>query len=136
MHLAPAYLAAMLLASPALSQDMSVIEACGTDPLGEGSCQVGDLAEALGLLDRGAVRVFGDVGVESYAMLTSLRYAASTLAFLDDGEPCIAEEERYAAVEIWSLWVALPDSAPEIIKEKFDVYEGVMDKIVNLELEC
>jgi len=116
--------------------DFDLIEACAEGELGEGACKIDDLALSLGVLDRGHVSVFGDIGVESFAMLTALRFAATSLAFMQDDDGCAAEEERYAAVEVWSLWVSLPNDAPDIIADKFDVYSGVMDKIVQLELQC
>lgn len=125
-----------LLAVSAPAQEMSVFEACKAAPIGSEACDAEDLAESLGLLTAGQMRIFGDAGMESFAMLTALRYGASAIAFEQDGDGCFAEEERTAAVEIWSLWVELPDAAPDAIKARFEVFDGVMDGIVNMEVGC
>lgn len=139
---------ALMIAGPALAQevnfadqgervlDMGVLERCAAAKIGAEGCAAGELAEHLGLITGGQVRPFGKLGMESFAMLTSLRYAASALFFMEEGEPCYAEEERAAAVEIWSLWVELPADVPQVMAEKFAVYDAVMDKIVTLELGC
>ncbi|QHQ34621.1 hypothetical protein [Algicella marina] len=145
----PAYFLC-LLAAPAVAQDemnfadrgervldMAVLERCaGAEKIGVDGCDAADLAENLGLISGSEIRPFGKFGMESFAMLTSLRYAASSLFFLAEGEPCYAEEERGAAVEIWSLWVELPPDIPQVMAEKYAVFDGVMDKIVTLELGC
>ncbi len=116
--------------------DMAVLEICAAGEIDAGGCEASALAENLGLITGRQMRPFGKLGMESFAMLTSLRYAASALFFMEEGEPCYAEEERGAAVEIWSLWVELPEGAPQVMAEKFAVFDGVMDKIVTLELGC
>ena len=136
MHAAPAYLALALAATPVAAQDMDLIEACAANRMAEGVCDRGQLAEDLGLLSAGSVRIFGDYGIESFAMLTSLRYAASALFFAEEGEGCFAEEERTAAVEIWSLWVAKPNDLPDAVAVKYDVYDEIMKGIVQMEVMC
>ncbi len=131
-----AYLASALLAGPAAAQDMAVFEACAQAPIGSKTCDAEDLAESLGLLTAGQMRIFGDAGMESFAMLTALRYAASALFSQAEGEGCYAEEERTAAIDIWSLWVRLPEAAPQVIKDRFAVYEGVMDGVIDMEVGC
>ena len=42
-------------------------------------CDAEDLAENLGLMGINEVRVFKDIGMESFAMLTAMRYAASAI---------------------------------------------------------
>ncbi len=146
IQIAPICVAAALATTPVLAQefvaegervlDEALIAACATAKIGAPECEMTALAESLGLLTAGDVRVFGDIGMESFAMLTALRYAASAMFFLSEGDGCYAEEERAAAIEIWSLWVSLPNDAPKIIAEKFALYEGIMDKVVALELSC
>ena len=75
-------------------------------------------------------------GVEGFAMLTSLRYAASALFFIDEGEPCIAEEERTAATEIWLRWVEKPVGLPAPVAEDFDLYAALMNGIMEMEVIC
>ena len=122
--------------SNAGAQDVDLFKACSTAAIGSPTCDASDLAESLGLLTAGQMRIFGDAGMESFAMLTALRYGASAIAFEQDGDGCFAEEERTAAVEIWSLWVELPEAAPKAIKARFEVFDGVMDQIVNMEVGC
>ncbi|MEM8788316.1 MAG: hypothetical protein AAGE76_08635 [Pseudomonadota bacterium] len=133
---AAAYLATALLAAPAAAQDMDMIETCGSGGLDAGGCDKEAFAEALGLLSAGQMRIFRDAGMESFAMLTALRYGASAVFFAMEDEGCYAEEERTAAVEIWSIWVSLPDDAPGAIARKFALYDGAMDAIVNMEVGC
>lgn len=118
------------------AQDMAVFEACKVASIGSEACDAEALAQGLGLLSAGQMRIFRDAGMESFAMLTALRYAASAIAFEMDGDGCYAEEERTAAVEIWSLWVDLPEEAPQAIRARFEIYDGVMDQIVNMEVGC
>ncbi|MEO1552026.1 MAG: hypothetical protein AAFR93_16640, partial [Pseudomonadota bacterium] len=59
--------------------DFALIEACAVGELGKGVCKIDELALNLGVLDRGHVSVFGAIGVESFAMLTALRFAATSL---------------------------------------------------------
>ncbi len=117
-------------------EDIDAVLASCKEGFASVSCDTDELARALGQITGGQVRPFGSIGMESYAMLTSLRYSAAAIAFANDEEPCAAEEERYAAVEIWSLWVELPEDAPKVIKDKFAVYDSVMDQIIDMELEC
>ena len=136
MRVAPAYLGLALMTSPALAQDMDLIAGCADTGLDTPGCDAEDLAENLGLMGINEVRVFKDIGMESFAMLTAMRYAASAIFFQAEGEGCIAEEERAAAIEIWSLWVALPEDAPRAIAEKYEILDGVMTNIVQMEMEC
>ncbi|MEO0386778.1 MAG: hypothetical protein AAF281_04495 [Pseudomonadota bacterium] len=116
--------------------DGTVIEVCAKADIGGPACDPAALAESLGLLSAGQVRPFAELGMESFAMLTALRYAASALFFLSEGEGCFAEEERTAAIDIWSIWVRLPGDAPGALAEEFAVYDGIMDKVVGLEMAC
>ncbi|MEM8871432.1 MAG: hypothetical protein AAGB10_22130 [Pseudomonadota bacterium] len=136
MALRLAYVAAALMATPAPAADLEVFKACSVAPIGSETCDPDALAEGLGLLSAGDMRVFRDAGMESFAMLTALRYAASAIYFEAEGDGCYAEEERTAAVEIWSIWVQVPEGVPAAIKERYDVYAGVMDAVVNMEVGC
>lgn len=131
-----AYLATALLSFPAAAQTMDVLQACATAPIGSETCDAEDLAENLGLLTAGQMRIFGDAGMESFAMLTALRYAASAIFSQAESEGCYAEEERTAAIDIWSLWVSLPPDAPVAIQKQFAIYSGVMDGVINMEVGC
>ncbi|MEM9428492.1 MAG: hypothetical protein AAGA32_03240 [Pseudomonadota bacterium] len=130
----------LFLASPTSAQervlDMELVEQCATVEIGAAECPALDLAESLGLLSGTEMRPFGNAGMESFAMLTALRYAASALFFREEGDGCVAEEERTAAIEIWSLWVRLPDDAPGPIASRFGTYDGIMSQIVELDLAC
>ncbi|MHA3980278.1 hypothetical protein ACW9UR_21625 [Halovulum sp. GXIMD14794] len=141
IHRGAAYLLAMLAATPVAApavaaQDFGVIEACATAPLGSEDCNADALAGELGLLGAGDVRMFRPHGMESFAILTALRYGASALYFASEGEGCTAEEERAAAVEIWSLWVDLPANVPQAVADRFAVYDGVMNNIIQMEVGC
>ncbi len=124
------------LAGPVEAQDMSVFKGCQATPIGAEGCDGAALAESLGLLTAGQMRIFGDAGMESFAMLTALRYAASAIFSQAEGEGCYAEEERTAAIDIWSLWVSLPQDAPVVIQKQFAIYSGVMDGVINMEVGC
>ncbi|MSU88927.1 hypothetical protein GE300_04725 [Rhodobacteraceae bacterium 2CG4] len=136
-----AYLLATLAAAPvaasvAAAQDLAVIGACSGVPLDAGACDADALAAELGLLGPADVQMFRPYGMESFAILTALHYGASALYFAAEGEGCTAEEERAAAVEIWSLWVDLPAGVPQAVAERFAVYDGVMDNIIQMEVGC
>ena len=131
-----AYLALALMTAPAMAQDYGVIEACSKAAIGSEACDRDDLADSLGLLGINDVRVFKSVGMESFAMLTAMRHGAAAMFFLSEDEGCIADEERTAAVEIWSLWVQLPDDAPGAIKDKYALFDGVMNGIIDMEVGC
>lgn len=131
--------ATLVYASDAQAQDvadMDVIKGCSTAPIGSEGCDADKLAESLGFLGWNDMREFGYLGMESFAMLTALRYGASAIAFNAYDDPCAAEEERYAAVEIWDLWVKLPEDAPQNMKDRFAVFEGVIENIREMETEC
>ena len=136
MHRATGPLALALMATPAMATDWEVFKACGLAPSGSPTCEPEALADGLGLLSSGDMRAFGDVGMESFAMLTALRYAAAAIYFASEDEGCYAEEERTAAVEIWSIWVDLPEEAPEAIKARYEIYAGVMEAVVDMEVGC
>ena len=136
MKLAAAYLSAMLMTGPAVAQDSDILAACAAAAIGSPECDAEALSEALGVLSAGDVRVFASYGMESFAMLTALRYASSAIYFASEGEGCVAEEERTAAIEIWSIGVRLPDDAPEVVAERFAVFDGIMDNIVQMEVAC
>ncbi|WP_157966393.1 hypothetical protein [Oceanibium sediminis] len=131
-----AYVAAMLLAAPAGAQDLDVIGGCAAAPIGAPTCDGEALAENLGLLGAGDVKVFSSYGVESFALLTALRHGASAIFLAAEGEGCFAEEERTAALEIWSIWVSPPREAPRLVSERYAMFEDVMDNIVALEVTC
>ena len=131
----------LLLATGAQAQDqdvpdMAIIQTCSTAPIGSALCDREKLSESLGLLAGSEVRDFGFAGMESFAMLTALRYSASAIAFLDYDDPCAAEENRYAAVDIWDLWVKLPEDAPDTVKERYEMYNGIIENIRNMEIDC
>jgi len=141
IHRGAAYLLAMLAAAPvaapvAAAQDLEVLKACAVSTVGAPDCDADALSESLGLLGAGDVQMFRPFGMESFAILTALRYGASALFFASEGEGCTAEEERAAAVEIWSLWVDLPDDVPRAVADRFAVYDGVMDNIIQMEVGC
>ena len=48
----------------------------------------------------------------------------------------MAEEERTAAVEIWSLWVEKPDDLPDAVAAKFETFDTVMGHVVQMEVGC
>lgn len=129
----------LVMATGAQAQDvpdMDIIKSCSTMPIGSESCDPDKLAESLGLLAGSDVRDFGFAGMESFALLTALRFGASAIAFRAYDEPCAAEEDRYAAVDIWDLWVKLPEDAPETVKTRFEMYEGVIENIREMEINC
>lgn len=136
MQVSAAYLSALLSVGPAVAQDMDVLRSCAAAPVGAPGCDGKAMSENLGLLSAGDVKVFASYGMESFAMLTALRYAASAVFFRDLGEGCVAEEERTAAIEIWSIWVRLPEDVPDVVAERFTVYDGIMDNIVRMEVAC
>ena len=138
-----AYLATLLAAPSLQAQEAvqtvaepAVFTDCLDNGIGGGACPTEKLAKNLGLLDSEDVRPLSAYGIESFAVLTSLRYAASALFFLDEGEPCIADEERTAALEIWSRWVTKPDDLPSGLSSTFDVYAELMDGIGKIEVVC
>ena len=129
----------LMMATGAQAQDvadMDVIEACSTAPIGSEGCDADKLAESLGFLAGSDVRDFGFAGMESFAMLTALRYGAAAIDYASIEEPCAAVEEQYAAVEIWDLWVKLPEDAPDTVKERFEMFNGVIENIRDMEIEC
>ncbi len=129
----------LLMASGAEAQDVAdfdVIKGCATAPIGSEGCDGDKLAESLGFLDWNDMREFRYVGMESYAVLTALRYGASAIDFMAYDEPCAAEENRYAAVEIWDLWVKLPEDAPDVAREQFEIYDAVIENIRDMEIRC
>ena len=136
MHLAPVSFALVLAAAPVAAQDMAAIEGCAKAGFGDAACDTDMLAEELGLLGINEVREFRSYGMESFAMLTALRYAASAIYFAAEGEGCVAEEERTAAVEIWSLWVQKPDDLPDAVAAKFETFDTVMNHVVQMEVGC
>ena len=136
MHAAPACLALALAAAPAAAQDMEVIRFCGLGGFDNALCDTEVLAGELGLLSAGSVRVFHDLGMESFAMLTALRYAASAIYFNAEDEACVAEEERTAALEIWSIWVQKPERMPAEASALYDIYDGIMNGVADMEVSC
>ncbi len=133
---------AVLAAAPVLAQDVqtevdpTVFADCLDGGIGGVACPNAKLARNLGLLAAEDMFVFSDKGGEGFAMLTALRYAASALFFIDEGEPCIAEEERTAAVDIWYTWVKKPDDLLVAQAADFDVYAALMDGVAKLEVVC
>ena len=116
--------------------DMALIAACAEAPIGGPDCDRGALAESLGLLQAGDVAPFRALGMESFAMLTALRYGASALWYADTGEGCYAEEERSAAISIWREWVALPADAPAETKDMFAMYDRLIRAVATMEMPC
>jgi len=132
-----AILGALAAPQPGWTQPtLEVFERCATAPIGSADCDNTELSEALGLLSARDMRIFGDAGMESFAMLTALRYAASAIYFASEGDGCIAEEERTAAIDIWSIWVRPPDDLPQAVRARYEVYSGVMDAIIDMEVGC
>lgn len=132
-------LTATLAAAPAAAQsadEPDVLAACAVLPVGDKGCDDEALSTALGRLGADDVKVFASYGMESFAILTALRYGASALFFADEGEGCVAEEERAAAIDIWSIWVKLPPDVPKVVADRFAIYDGIMNRIVAMEVGC
>ncbi len=122
---------------PGLAQQpLELFERCATAQIGSPECDATELAEALGELSARDMRIFGDAGMESFAMLTALRYGASAIYFAAEGDGCIAEEERTAAIDIWSIWVRPSDELPQAVRARYEIYSGVMDAIIDMEVGC
>ena len=127
------------LAAPlpgAAQQPLELFERCASAPVGSAECDSTELADALGQLSAADMRIFGDAGMESFAMLTALRYGASAIYFAAEGDGCIAEEERTAAIDIWSIWVRPPETLPDSVRNRYQIYAGVMDAIIDMEVGC
>lgn len=131
------YLAiALIAASASQAKDADIILACSKEPIGSGACVAEVLAEHLGLMSGGDVLDFRESRMESFAILTSMRLAASAIFFNLEDDGCVAEEERSQAVEIWELWVQLtPDATPSAV-EKYAVLNGVMRNVYDMKIEC
>ncbi len=137
---AGAYVILGALAAPpagwAQQPEPELFKRCATAPLGSAECDSTELAEALGQLSARDMRIFGDAGMESFAMLTALRYGASAIYFAAEGDGCIAEEERAAAIDIWSVWVRPPEGLSQTVRAQYETYAGVIDAIIDMEVGC
>lgn len=138
MRIFASYIAAALIAAAGASQaqDVDILLACSKSPIGAVPCDAEALADHLGLMSGGDVLDFRESRMESFAILTSLRLAASAIFFNLEDDGCVAEEERSQAVQIWELWVQLPPDATPAAVEKYAVLNGLMRNVYDMEIEC
>jgi hypothetical protein len=128
MRAMAAVIAMSAAAAPALSQDMSAIDACATAAFGTGGCSAEAAREALYNLYPGYVAPFHDAGMESFAMLTVLSILGDGIANRLDGGDCVFNEELAGeATGIWTDYVRLPEGAAPDLATRV----GVLDRFVT-----